>query len=110
MTIAKTALFSEELQLTAAMCKALSHPARLAILNYLSDMKICMTGDICQELPLSRTTVNQHLRELKEIGLIQGQIAGAKVNYCINPGKVKLLEETVTGFITKLNNCNQQKC
>lgn len=110
MTSAKTELFNEDLQHAAALFKALSHPARLAILQYLSEMKVCMTGDICQELPLSRTTVNQYLKELKEIGLIKGEIEGIKVNYCINPLKIELLEKVLTAFISNINNHNNKNC
>ena len=110
MTIAKTDLFNEELQLAAGLFKTLSHPARLAILNYLSEMKLCMTGDICQELPLSRTTVNQHLKVLKASGLIKGEIEGAKVNYCLNPAKVKILEKVLGDFVSNLNSCKNQNC
>jgi DNA-binding transcriptional ArsR family regulator len=64
--------------------KALSHPARVAILNFLIKKKACMCGDIVEELPLSQSTVSQHLKELKEAGLIKGDIDGAKICYCIN--------------------------
>ncbi len=110
MTVAKTELFSKELQITAGMFKALSHPARLAILKYLSETKSCITGDICKELPLSRTTVSQHLKELKEAGLIKGEIERVKVNYCLNPGKVEILEKMITGFISNLQLSNNQNC
>ena len=88
MTIAKTELFSTDLQNASALFKALSHPARLAILQFLSDTKVCITGDICDELPLSRTTVSQHLKELRDAGLIQGQIDGQKINYCLCSGEI----------------------
>ena len=64
--------------------KALSHPARVAILNFLIMKNACMCGDIVEELPLSQSTVSQHLKELKDAGLIKGSIDGAKVCYCIN--------------------------
>jgi DNA-binding transcriptional ArsR family regulator len=82
--MAKTELFDESLQQAAAYFKVLSHPARLAIINYLIETGSCITGDITEELPLSRTTVSQHLQELKDCNLIQGTVEGAKVNYCIN--------------------------
>ncbi len=110
MTIAKTELFNTDLQNASALFKALSHPARLAILQFLSDTKVCITGDICDELPLSRTTVNQHLTDLKAAGLIKGEIDGVKVNYCLNNEKIKQLENTLTGFISGLNLCDNQNC
>ena len=82
--MAKNDLFDESLQQAAIYFKALSHPARLAIINYLAQTGTCITGDITEELPLSRTTVSQHLQELKDCNLIQGTVEGVKVNYCIN--------------------------
>lgn len=64
--------------------KALSHPARVAIIQFLIKKNACMCGDIVEELPLSQSTVSQHLKELKAAGLIKGDIDGAKVCYCIN--------------------------
>ena len=105
MTPPKYELFDKELQADAAYFKALSHPARLAILNYLSETKVCMTGDISREVPLSRTTVNQHLTELKEAGLIKGEISGVKVNYCLNSKKLTELNERFKKFISNLDCC-----
>ena len=64
--------------------KALAHPARIAILKILLKRNACICGDIVEELPLSQSTVSQHLKELKEAGLIKGQIEGAKICYCID--------------------------
>jgi len=88
MSSPKLELFPRDQQDLAVLLKALSHPARLAILTYLAESKICMSGDITRELPLSRTTVSQHLSELKDAGLIKGEISGAKVNYCLNTRKL----------------------
>lgn len=85
MTYAKTQVFDSELQDLAAFAKALSHPARLMILRFLSERKQCFSGDISDEVPLSRTTVSQHLRELKKVGLIQGTVEGTRICYCIDP-------------------------
>lgn len=79
----KAQVFSPELQELAKFAKAISHPARLAILQYLAETKTCISGDISDHLPLSRSTVSQHLNELKEMGLIHGEIDGLKVNYCL---------------------------
>lgn len=110
MTTAKIELFSSELQVAAGLFKVLSHPARLAILNYLSETKACITGDICDALPLGRTTVNQHLNELKEAQLIKGEIDGIKVNYCLNPDKIKTLEKILNQFLSNLNTCDNPNC
>lgn len=88
MAYAKTELFDPKLNSTAVLFKALAHPARLAILKYLAETRVCITGDISDELPLSRTTVNQHLKELKNAGLIQGHVDGVKVNYCLEPKRI----------------------
>ena len=83
MTYKKTELFDSDLQQLAEIAKIMSHPARLAILRYLAKCKTCISGDISNEIPLSRTTVSQHLQELKKIGLINGEIEGLKINYCL---------------------------
>jgi DNA-binding transcriptional ArsR family regulator len=79
----KKDIFNEDLQTLGKFTKVLAHPARLAILQYLAETKTCISGDISDYLPLSRTTVSQHLKELRDIGLIHGQIDGLKINYCL---------------------------
>jgi len=79
----KSEKFDDNLQELALLAKAISHPARLAILQYLAQTKTCISGDISDFLPLSRTTVSQHLKELKKTGLIHGEIDGLKINYCL---------------------------
>jgi len=110
MVVAKTELFSQNQKASAVFFKALGHPARLAILQYLAGMKVCMTGDICEELPLSRTTVNQHLKELKKAGLIQGTVEGTRVNYCLNPCKIKEFEEIASQFIVEIAPDTPTQC
>ncbi|MBL7765222.1 MAG: winged helix-turn-helix transcriptional regulator [Chitinophagaceae bacterium] len=88
--------------------KALSHPARVAILKYLIRSKSCMCGDIVEVLPLSQSTVSQHLKELKEAGLIQGSIEGTKVCYCIDPAAWKEAIHCFTdlfGLLTEKDKC-----
>ena len=87
MVKSKTDLFSLQLTEDAQLFKVLGHPARLQILQFLSETTSCITGDISDHLPLSRTTVNQHIKELKNMGLIQGQVQGVKTKYCLNPEK-----------------------
>ena len=79
----KAEKFDESLQELARFARVISHPARLAILKYLAETKTCISGDISDKLPLSRTTVSQHLKELRDIGLIHGEIDGLKINYCL---------------------------
>ena len=74
---------ADELYL-ADIAKAISHPARIKILKILSQMDICMCGEIVDLLPLAQATVSQHLKELKRVGLIQGEVEGPKTCYCIN--------------------------
>jgi DNA-binding transcriptional ArsR family regulator len=108
--MAKTELFQEETQKTALLCKALSHPARIAILQYLSKMNVCMSGDITEEIPLSRTTVSQHLKELKKAGLIQGTISGVKKNYCLNPDNIKKAGVILEQFFRDLSQKDSYCC
>ncbi len=79
----KKELFSDDLQKLSAIGKIFSHPARLAILQYLAECKTCISGDISEYIPLSRTTVSQHLKELKDAGFIHGEIDGLTINYCL---------------------------
>ncbi|MEE4176730.1 MAG: metalloregulator ArsR/SmtB family transcription factor [Bacteroides sp.] len=99
----KRVLFDEELQKHAALFKALGHPARLAILQYLAQMKTCMTGNIAEELPLSRTTVNQHLKELRDAGLIKGTVEGARKNYCLDARAIEMLKQVANDFFSKID-------
>ncbi len=110
MASAKTDLFDSKLNTAAVLFKALAHPARLAILQYLAETKVCITGDISDELPLSRTTVNQHLTELKNAGLIQGHVEGVRVNYCLNPVKIKVLIHLASDFFKDIDLENENQC
>ncbi|MGC8804121.1 MAG: ArsR/SmtB family transcription factor [Bacteroidales bacterium] len=98
----KTELFSADLQNIARFARALAHPARLAILNYLAQCKSCISGNIADHLPLSRSTVSQHLAELKELGLIQGTIEGLNVNYCLNVENVRQYTALMEQFLSRL--------
>ncbi|MDD4644958.1 MAG: metalloregulator ArsR/SmtB family transcription factor [Bacteroidales bacterium] len=102
MAIAKTMLFNDELQKNAELFKALAHPARLAILKYLAETRTCINGDFAYELPLSRTTVNQHLTELKNAGLILWHTSGVKTYYCLNQKKISELGEIAKALIDEL--------
>ena len=85
--------FSVKDNKVAKYAKALSHPARVAIVKLLIQKQSCICGDIVEELPLSQSTVSQHLKELKEAGLIKGDIDGAKVCYCIDVKEWKLAQQ-----------------
>ena len=103
MVASKTELFTEELQKRANLFKALAHPARLQILQFLAQSKTCITGDISNNFPLTRATVNQHLKELKDAGLICGHMEGAKIVYCLDIMKVKEMEEILTGLLKEIH-------
>lgn len=84
MGVTKTALFDVEQNELAVLAKALAHPARIAILQHLAVTTSCINGTLVQELGLAQATISQHLRELKELGLIYGSIEGTTVNYCLD--------------------------
>ncbi len=96
--------FDTSLQELARLAKVISHPARLAILQYLAETKTCISGDISDYIPLSRTTVSQHLRELRNAGFIQGEINGLKINYCLNVASIGKFYELFEKFIKPIRN------
>lgn len=98
MGLTKKEQFTKEENTIADIAKALAHPARIAILKVLIARKTCVCGDIVDELPLSQSTVSQHLKELKEVGLIKGDIDGAKVCYCIDAEQWKLAQTVLEDF------------
>jgi DNA-binding transcriptional ArsR family regulator len=108
--MAKTELFDRDLQETAAIAKVLSHPARLAILRYLVNCDTCISGDISNEIPLSRTTVSQHLQELKNAGLIHGEIDGLKVNYCLCNDGILNIKKLIDSFMNEISNGQKYQC
>lgn len=102
MAVSKTELFEPTLQERANLFKALGHPARLQILQFLAQTKTCISGDISEVLPLSRTTVKQHLIELKEAGLIRGQVEGSKTNYCLDYERIAEMKALFGNFLDEL--------
>ena len=109
MGATKSYEFSAKENRLAKYAKALAHPARVAILNLLAKKATCQCGDIVEELPLSQSTVSQHLKELKEAGLIKGEIEGAKVCYCIDEKQWKAaqawLNQLFDAYKVGNNNC-----
>ena len=103
MVVSKTELFEVHLQTRANLFKALAHPARLQILQFLAQTKTCISGDISEELPLSRTTVNQHLKELKDAGLIKGHIEGVKMKYCLDYPKIEEMKTLLGSFLNEIH-------
>lgn len=98
MGVTKTEIFTEEQNQLATMLKALAHPARIAILQEIIKRKTCICGGLVEELGLAQATISQHLKELKNAGLIQGTIEGVSVCYCINPYNWQLLQKQLGTF------------
>ncbi len=101
--------YSQEAEQTAQFAKALAHPVRLTILKYLSNQSCCFTTDLVEVLPLAQSTISQHLKALKDAGLIQGEINPPKIKYCINRenwNKAKALFESLfKEDFTKIDCC-----
>lgn len=110
MGLSKLEEFSVKDNKIANYAKALSHPARVAILRLLINKNSCVCGDIVDELPLSQSTVSQHLKELKSVGLIKGEIEGAKVCYCIDEVEWKLASEYIGGLFKIIESKNKKCC
>lgn len=106
----KTEMYSEEILTTANYFKAFAHPARIAILTYLSKRDSCVCGDIVIEIGLAQSTISQHLKVLKDEGLIQGSISGVSVCYCINNTEWEKCTEVIQKFSTTLQSNNIQCC
>lgn len=108
MGATKTMHFSARQNQMANVFKALGHPARLAIMEYLLKVNTCICGDIVNELPLAQPTISQHLRELKNAGLIKGNVEGNAICYCVNE---KIIAQALTYFqnfsekLSKKNSC-----
>ena len=96
--------------LLADIAKALSHPARIKILKILAEKNICICGDIVEILPLAQATVSQHLKELKRVGFIQGEIEGPKTNYCLNYGFLKKAGDSFKNIFDKINKGENLLC
>ncbi|MBN8679211.1 MAG: winged helix-turn-helix transcriptional regulator [Chitinophagales bacterium] len=105
MASPKLASFSVEENKLAEMAKALGHPARIAILKELVRRNSCVCGEIVEVLPLAQSTVSQHLKELKDAGLIRGTVEGAKSCYCINWENVLHLQDLIGAFAKSSETC-----
>jgi DNA-binding transcriptional ArsR family regulator len=105
MGLSKKEAFSAKQNRISELAKALAHPARVAILEFLAGQNACVCGDIVEELPLSQSTVSQHLAELKRIGLIKGEIEGPRVCYCIDQKAWNEAKQLLSQFLTDVKNC-----
>ncbi|MCC8408506.1 metalloregulator ArsR/SmtB family transcription factor [Mucilaginibacter sp. UR6-1] len=98
MGITKTEIFTDEQNKLAVLLKAIAHPARIAILQHIIKANACICGDLVEELGLAQATISQHLKELKNAGLIQGNIEGASICYCIEPNAWAMLQSQLSNF------------
>ncbi len=104
MGASKSDSFSVEQNEMATLFKALSHPARIAIVDYLLTVDTCICGDIVEVLPLAQPTVSQHLKELKNANIIKGTIEGTAICYCLNPETIDKIEQHFGVIRQKLKN------
>lgn len=104
MGVSKSESFSSKHNEMAGLFKAMSHPARVAIIEYLLSVDTCICGDIVNELPLAQPTISQHLKELKNANIIKGTIEGTAICYCINPDAIEVVENYLASVIHKLKN------
>jgi DNA-binding transcriptional ArsR family regulator len=107
MGLTKSEIFSETQNQIASLAKAFAHPARVAILHQLFKSNTCICGDLVEEIGLAQATISQHLRELKNLGLIKGNIEGTSVCYCIDENKWTEMKQVLTSFFNQeiKNNC-----
>ena len=105
MAVSKKTEFTQEDIWLADVAKALSHPARIRILKILNNMSSCMVGNIVDQLPLAQATVSQHLKELKRVGLIKGEIDGPKTCYCVNNKNLIKAKSALDKLYSKIGCC-----
>lgn len=106
MGATKTDPYTKKQNAMATLMKALGHPARVTILEYLMKVDTCICSDIVNELPLAQPTVSQHLKELKQAGLIKGSIEGNTICYCVNEKAIEQLRTYFTQFSNHLTDKN----
>jgi len=110
MGASKTDEYSQQQISLAAMFKALGHPARVAIIQFILKAESCICGDIVNELPLSQPTVSQHLKELKSAGIIHGNVEGNAICYCLNDKTVTLLKDYFGSLTDQIQLKNSNCC
>lgn len=110
MGVTKTEHFTNKQNELSTLLKALAHPARIAIIEYLLTVNTCICGDIVNELPLAQPTISQHLKELKNANLIKGEVEGTAICYCINEDTFEQLAGFINGFLAEIKNKNTNCC
>lgn len=110
MGLTKTEHFTDEQNEMAVLLKAMAHPARIAIIEYLLTTNTCICNDIVEVLPLAQPTVSQHLRELKNAGIIRGSIDGKAINYCINKETIQKFDSFINHIFHKMDSLENNRC
>ncbi len=105
MDTTKTKSFTNQQKRIVDLAKALGHPARIAILMHLIQQNTCVCGDIVEEIPLAQSTISQHLKVLKKVGIIHGEVEGVRTCYCINPTGWAEMKGVLNQFFGKFTGC-----
>ncbi|PCI09319.1 MAG: transcriptional regulator [Flavobacteriaceae bacterium] len=101
MGVTKSEIFTDQQNQVSTFAKAFAHPARVAILEHLFNLNACICGDLVEEIGLAQATISQHLKELKNLGLIKGEVEGTKVCYCIHQENWNKMKSVMTEFLTQ---------
>ena len=109
MGLTKTEIFNDQQNEIALLAKAFAHPARVAIIQYLFNLNACVCGDLVNEIGLAQPTISQHLKELKNLGIIKGSVEGTSVCYCIDQNNWAKVKATLSNFLD-LDNQNNNRC
>ena len=110
MGISKSDFFTDEQNEISNLMKALGHPARIAIIEFLLKKEACICGDIVNELPLSQPTISQHLKELKNVNIIKGSVEGNTICYCLNLDTLSKIQNYVQLMIITATKCKPDEC
>lgn len=110
MGITKADIFTEEQNELANLAKVLGHPARIAILHQIIKTNACVCGSLVDEIGLAQATISQHLKELKRVGLIKGNVEGTSVCYCINETKWEEAKNQIINFFEGFNSSKESCC
>ncbi|WP_425235681.1 ArsR/SmtB family transcription factor [Ulvibacterium sp.] len=110
MGLAKTEIFTEKQNQIAVFAKVFGHPARVAILQHLFEIDSCFCGDLVEKIGLAQPTISQHLKELKYLGLIKGNVEGTSVCYCINKENWTAMKEVMSDFLDQDLPTNEECC
>jgi len=110
MGVTKLSGFSKEVIEMSELLKVLGHPARLSIVKVLVESTSCVGNELVEQIPLAQPTISRHLAELKRVGIIQGEIEGKHVSYCLQPEVIKLISVYVNGIEDSFKDCSQDCC